>query len=213
MNELSHTYRFESGGPTARYALLALHGTGGDEHDLVGLARRVSPDAPIISPRGNVDEQGMNRFFRRIREGVFDLEDLALRTRELAVFIDAARDRHQVAHLPLVAIGFSNGANIAGSLLLSDTGKLAGAMLLRPMVPFEPRTSPALKGIDVLCCFGRDDTYTPPERATRLVQLFRDGGASVQSEVVNSGHALTMADVELATAWAAHVDRTWNKNT
>lgn len=211
MSELGHVYRFEPGDASPRCALLCLHGTGGDEHDLIGLARRVSPSAPFISPRGNVSEQGMNRFFRRIREGVFDLEDLSRRTRELAEFVDAVRERHALERLPLVALGFSNGANIAGSLLLSDTRRLAGAALLRPMVPFEPSTSPDLAGVDVLCCFGRDDAYTPPERAARLVQLLKSGGARVRHEVVQSGHALTNADVQIVSEWMADASRSWNR--
>ncbi|MDQ2669670.1 MAG: VOC family protein, partial [Gemmatimonadota bacterium] len=157
--------------------LLLLHGTGGDEEDLIPLGRTLLPGAGLLSPRGKVLERGAPRFFRRLAEGVFDLEDLALRTDELAAFIGAAARRYSLDRDNIVAVGFSNGANIAASLLLRLPGTIRGAVLLSPMVPFEPDATPELAGTSVFIGAGRADPITPPEQAERLAELLRDGGA------------------------------------
>jgi phospholipase/carboxylesterase len=191
-----------AGGP----ALLLLHGTGGDENDLLPLGRLLAPDAALIAPRGRVLEHGMPRYFRRLAEGVFDLEDLERRTRELGDFVEAARARH--APGGLVAVGYSNGANIAASLLLRRAHALAGAVLIRPMVPFEPTRPDGPGPVPVLLLPGRADPIVPPQHAARLAELLREGGADVTIAMQPSSHALGPGDVEAArTFLAAHFPR------
>jgi phospholipase/carboxylesterase len=195
---LSH--RFEEGSaelPT----LLLLHGTGGDENDLLPLGRALLPGAALLSPRGAVLERGQPRFFRRLAEGVFDLEDLRIRTAELATFVRDAAAAYKLDARRIVAVGFSNGANIAASLMLSDTGVLAGAVLLRPMVPFEPESRPKLQGVPVLISAGRADPIVPTTSVERLEVLLKEAGASVDLAWQPAGHGLTKGDVEAASAF------------
>ena len=181
--------------------LLLLHGTGGSESDLLGLGREISPRSALLSPRGKVLENGMPRFFRRLAEGVFDLEDLVLRTRELAGFIHAAREEHGLDRP--VALGYSNGANIAGSLLILEPGTLAGAVLFRPMVPIEPPAPPDLAGLPVLIAAGRRDVIVPVRESERLASLLRGWGADVSEHWSPGGHALGEDDIEAAREWLA----------
>jgi predicted esterase len=143
--------------------LLLLHGTGGDENDLVPLGRELAPGAAILSPRGKISEYGAARFFRRLAEGVFDHEDLVFRTHELAGFIEAAAEEYGLDLSRLVAAGYSNGANIAASLMLLHPGLLRAAILLRAMVPFEPEGKPDLSGMPVFLAAGRRDQMIPPQ--------------------------------------------------
>lgn len=200
--ELTLHHRFEPGQPE-RPTLLLLHGTGGDENDLLPLGRELLPGAALLSPRGAVLERGQPRFFRRLAEGVFDLEDLQLRTTELAAFVREAAATYRLDSKRIVAVGFSNGANIAASLLLADTGVLAGAVLLRPMVPFEPRQRPHLSGIPVLLSAGRNDPIVAPTLVERLGVLLSEGGAAVEMKWRAAGHGLTQGDVEDAAAFLA----------
>ncbi len=181
--------------------LLLLHGTGGDENDLVPLARALMPAAGILSPRGKVLEAGMPRFFRRLAEGVFDVEDLRRRTVELAEFVVAAAATHHFDRKRVVAVGFSNGANIASSLLLLRPDVLAGAVLFRAMVPLVPDPLPALPATPVLLSNGRSDPFAGPAETGRLVTLLRDAGASVTVAWQDAGHNLTPHDVEVAREW------------
>jgi predicted esterase len=189
------------------FTLLALHGTGGNEHDLVPLARRIAPGAAVLSPRGNVLENGMPRFFRRLAEGVFDLEDLTRRTHELADFLIDAAGKYAFDPARVVAVGFSNGANIASSLLLLRPETLAGAVLFRGMVPIVPDTLPSLKGIRVLLSNGRRDPLVTPEETERLKSLLTSAGADVTLAWQSSGHDLTPADIPLAAKWLE--DQKW----
>jgi predicted esterase len=191
-------HRFEPGSPELP-TLLLLHGTGGDENDLLPLGRELLPGAALLSPRGAVLERGQPRFFRRLAEGVFDLEDLHVRTAELAAFIREAARHYQFDVNRVVALGFSNGANIAASLLLSDTGVLAGGVLLRPMVPFEPDARPNLRGVPVLISAGRSDPIVPTALVERLGVLLKEGGASVDMVWQPGGHGRTKGDVEAAS--------------
>jgi phospholipase/carboxylesterase len=186
-------------GPT----LLLLHGTGGDENDLIPLARMIAPGASVLSVRGNVLEQGAPRFFRRLAEGVFDLDDLRRRTGELASFLRSAATSYGFDPNRLYAVGFSNGANIAASLLLSDPSVLAGGVLLRAMVPFEPAQLPDLEGKAVLLSQGRSDPIIPAANAERLAGLLEAGGAEVELAWQPGGHQLTNGDVTLAQRWLA----------
>jgi predicted esterase len=195
-----HTYVFEAG-EGAGPVLLLLHGTGGNERDLVPLARLVAPNAPIVSPRGNVLENGMPRFFRRLAEGVFDLADLAERTAQLAQFIRAVGERHDFAPERLVALGFSNGANIAASAMLAEPATLRRGILLRAMVPFQPKTPPDLSESSALLCAGRSDPIIRPENTERLAEMMRGAGARVDLRWLDAGHALVQGDVNAASEY------------
>ncbi|HEY9479588.1 MAG TPA: VOC family protein [Gemmatimonadaceae bacterium] len=184
--------------------LLLLHGTGGDEEDLLPLGRALLPGAGILSPRGKVLEHGASRFFRRLAEGVFDQEDLARRTDELAQFIAAGVEAYQLERDGIVAVGFSNGANIAASLLLRRPGVLRGAVLLSPMMPFEPETLPDLTGTAVFIGAGRADPIAPPEQAEQLAELLRRSGADVTLHWEPGGHTVTGQEVKAAKEWIAH---------
>jgi predicted esterase len=189
----------QPGAPT----LLTLHGTGGDENDLLPLARIIDPHAAVLSPRGRVLENGMPRFFRRIREGVFDQEDLARRTIELADFLSAAAAEYHFDAGRVIAVGYSNGANIAASLLLSRPGVLAAAVLLRPMVPFEPAPTLDLRRRPILVSAGRRDQIIPPPLTERLVEILTRAGAEVTSKWYDAGHELSQSEVKDAAGWYA----------
>ncbi len=187
----------------AKPVLLLLHGTGGDERDLLPLGADLLPGASLLSPRGAVLERGMPRFFRRLAEGVFDQADLAARTEELATFVRGAAEAYRFDPARVVAVGFSNGANIAASLLLKGTGVLAGGVLLRPMVPFEPASPPDLRGRQVLLAAGRHDPIVPLEQPERLRRLLAGAGAEATLEWRETGHGLVREDVDRARAWLA----------
>lgn len=187
--------------------LVLLHGTGGDEHDLLPLAESIDPGAGVLSPRGKVLENGMPRFFRRFAEGVFDVEDLKRRAGELARFLALARDRYGVRDRALVAVGFSNGANIAGGVLLLHPDALDAAVLIRAMAPFEPDAPPRIEGTPVLIRNGRRDSMMPPPQAERLAELLRQGGARVDLEWADAGHELTESDVARARDWISRLGR------
>ena len=200
MSELSFIHRFEPGARPDARPLLLLHGTGGDENDLLGLGRMIAPDAPLLSPRGKVLENGMPRFFRRLAEGVFDEDDVRARARELADFIDAARAHYGIA--APVALGYSNGANIAAAVMLLRPDALAGGILLRAVTPLA--NLPAAQGLAdkrVLIVSGTRDPIAPPANATRLKAMLEAAGAKVDHKVVPSGHELSQGDVALAQQW------------
>ena len=196
-----HLHRFVPPASPDAPTILALHGTGGDENDLVPLARMVSPDAAILSPRGNVLENGMPRFFKRLAEGVFDLDDLRARTAELAQFIAKASSKYKFDPARVVALGYSNGANIAASLMLSNPDVLLGGILLRPMLPFEPDRLPPLKGTSVLISAGRQDPMIPQASTSRLAALLKQAGADVTLSWYDAGHGLVPREMEQATRW------------
>ena len=181
--------------------LLLLHGTGGTEHDLVPLGESLAPGAGLLSPRGKVLERDMPRFFRRLAEGVFDLDDLRFRTHELAVFVAAAAAHYGFDATRVVAVGFSNGANIAASTLLLEPGVLAGAVLFRAMVPIVPDPLPSLAGTPVFMSNGRTDSLIPAAEAERLASLFRQAGADLTLEWQPGGHQLTRQDLAQAQRW------------
>jgi len=183
--------------------LLLLHGTGGDEDNLVSLGRTLFPGAALLSPRGKVNEGGALRFFRRIREGVFDQEDLKLRTEELAKFVEGAAEAYALDRQRVVAVGFSNGANIAASLLLRRPGLVRHAVLLSPMVPFEPDSLPKLKGTSVFIGAGRSDTMVPAAQTERLVSLLRAAGADVAVHWEAGGHSIAPAEISAVQKWLA----------
>ncbi len=186
------------------WTLLLLHGTGGDEHDLVGLGRQLAPDAALLSPRGKVLEGGMPRFFRRLAVGRLDIPDLITRTDELAQFIRAAANRYELDPRRVVSLGFSNGANIAVSVLFRHPGLLRGAALLRPMLPYEPEQTPTLAGTDVLIDAGESDPFSSPDQTRRLAEILRGGGAGVTVHTEpRAGHNLTQNDLAETARWVA----------
>jgi predicted esterase len=181
--------------------LLLLHGTGGNEHDLIPLGHELDPTATLLSPRGQVLENGMPRFFRRLAEGVFDLDDLKKRTHELADFVVGATRHYKLAANRIVAVGYSNGANIAASMLLLRPELLRAAILFRAMVPFVPDKLPHLSSVRVWIGAGNEDPIIPPSEAQRLVQLLRSAGADVTIRFLNAGHGLTNSEIEIAREW------------
>lgn len=197
--DLGFNHRFIPGADASLPALVLLHGTGGDENDLIPLAERVAPGHTLLSPRGKVNEQGLTRFFRRSPDGVWDLDDFRARTAELAEFIKRAVAAYRLGKP--VALGYSNGANIAWSLLLKEPGMLGGAILLRAMLPFDPRPLPNLTGLPVLLIAGTHDELIPVERAGLLAALLGEAGADVTYEVLPAAHGLTESDLALASEW------------
>lgn len=181
--------------------LLLLHGTGGTEQDLLPVAEMIDSQASVLSVRGNVSENGMPRFFRRLAEGVFDEEDLIFRTRELHEFLGEAADEYGFNRDQLIAVGYSNGANIAGSLLFHYENTLAGAALLHPMVPRRGVELPDLSGVPVLISAGRNDPICPPEETTELAETLREASADVALEWQDFGHQLTRSELEKAVSW------------
>lgn len=197
---MSFVHRWAAGDPPVA---LLLHGTGGDENDLIPVGKWIAPASAILSPRGQVLENGAPRFFRRLAEGVFDLPDLHRRTADLAAFLDEAAAKYGFAPGSALAIGYSNGANIAASLLLARPESLAGAVLFRAMVPFEPETLPDLAGKPVLLSAGRRDPIVPIENTERLAEMFERAGARVTRNWQAAGHNLEREELDIAAAWWA----------
>jgi phospholipase/carboxylesterase len=186
---------------TSNRTLLLLHGTGGNERDLIPLGRELDPNAALLSPRGKVLENGMPRFFRRLAEGVFDLEDLKYRTNELADFVAAAAQHYGFATDQLVVVGYSNGANIAASILLLRPELLPNAILFRAMVPLHPEKEPNLSSVRVWIGAGTNDPIIPISETDALAELLGNAGADVTIRYFQAGHELTMVDVEAARDW------------
>lgn len=178
--------------------LLLLHGTGGNERDLIPLGQELDPDASLLSPRGKVLENGRPRFFRRLAEGVFDLEDLQKRTHELADFVVSAAKHYEIDRKNIVAVGYSNGANIAASVLLLRPEVLSDAILFRAMVPLVPETKPDLKSKRIWIGAGSHDPIVPASNTKELAELLRAAGAEVTIRFFQSGHELTRVDLDEA---------------
>ena len=198
---LSFAHRFVPAEEPDAPTLLLLHGTGGDENDLLPLGRMLDEQAALLSPRGKVLENGMPRFFRRLAMGVFDQEDLVNRTHELAEFVTASASEYGFDPGRVFAVGFSNGANIAASLLLLHPDLLAGAVLLRAMAPFEPEMSPDLSGTPVYLAAGRSDQMVHPENTERLAELLKAAGAEVTLDWQPGGHGIGRTEIEAARSW------------
>lgn len=193
------TYHYEDGdGPLT---LLLLHGTGGDEQSLVGLARDLAPNARLLSPRGKVLEGTLTRFFRRLAEGVFDTEDLIFRVNEVADFVTEASAKHGFDPGSVVALGYSNGANVAGGLLLLRPEVLAGALLLRPMVPLLPETLPSLDNRPVFIVAGERDELITRDQPEALAKLLTQAGADVSVRWDPGSHKLSRQDLDESARW------------
>jgi phospholipase/carboxylesterase len=199
--DLGFIHRFVPGTRPGAVPVLLLHGTGGNESDLVDLGRSLAPGAPLLSPRGKILENGMPRFFRRLAEGVFDIPDLKFQANELARFVRDARVRYDLGDSPPVALGLSNGANVAAALLLLHPGTLSGGLLLRPMVPLVPDPLPDLAGVRVLIAAGRRDPIVPPAQSQALGDLLKRAGADVALNWSNGGHGLVQDDLAAAERW------------
>lgn len=197
INDFTHRYAESESGVT----FLLLHGTGGDEEAMLPVANAIAPDAGVLSPRGKVLEGNAPRFFRRLAEGVFDMEDLTLRTHELADWVDVAAVEYGIDSDSLVAVGYSNGANIAASVMLLRPGVIKRAVLLRPMVPLVPETAPDLHGVSVLITAGVHDPLIPLQEAKRLADLLTSYGADVEFVAQPIDHRLTNADIQAAQDW------------
>jgi predicted esterase len=201
---LGFAHRFVPGADPSGPVLLLLHGTGGDEDDLLGLGKVLLPDAALLSPRGKVLENGAPRFFRRLAAGVFDEADLIARTAELATFVRSAAAAYEFDATRVIGVGFSNGANIAASMLLLHPDVLRGAVLLRAMVPLTPPEMPDLSGVPVYLSAGRFDTMIPPANTEQLAAMLREAGADVTLAWTPQGHNLTPDEVDAARRWLSH---------
>jgi predicted esterase len=185
--------------------LLLLHGTGGNEEDLIPLGRMIAPGAAILSPRGKVLENGMPRFFRRLSEGVFDIEDLKIRTNELADFIERASKVYDFDLHHITAVGYSNGANIASSILLLRPRILISAILFRPMVPFILDTLPDLSAKKIFISAGEWDPIVPKQQTENLLDVFNEAGANVSLHWQNGGHELGQDEISSAREWLSAI--------
>jgi phospholipase/carboxylesterase len=202
--EIQFEHRFiPPGSKIFSRVLLLLHGTGGNEDDMIPIGRDLDPTAALLSPRGQVLENGMPRFFRRLAEGVFDEEDLVRRAHGLADFVGAAAARYEFDPKRVIAVGFSNGANIAAAVLLLRPEVLAGAVLLRAMVPIVPPVLPDLAHARVLLSSGTQDPIVPVENSERLAAMLRTAGANVTSRFEPAGHSLALGDIKAARQWLA----------
>ena len=203
--QLDFTHRFipsGAGKDKARVTLLLLHGTGGNEDDLLPLGRELDPSATLLSPRGKILEGGrIPRFFRRVAEGVFDVDDLKFRTHELADFVEMASTVYSFNASKVIAVGYSNGANIAASMLLLRPQTLSGAILFRAMVPFVPDKIPDLSYKRVFMSSGLKDPIATKQEAESLTSLLKQANADVVLEWQNSGHELTQHDIQAAKQW------------
>jgi len=202
--DLSFDHLYRPSGQPGAPTLLLLHGTGGDEHDMLPLGR-LMPSANILSPRGQVLENGMPRFFRRLAEGVFDVEDVKRRAGDLAAFISEAAAHYGFDASRVVAMGFSNGANIASATALLHPGVLKGAVLLRAMVPLEPDPLPALADFRAVISNGTADPMVPREETDRLAKLLHRAGAEVEVHWQPTGHQLMPGDFAVAKTWLAAI--------
>lgn len=203
--DLGFVHRYQPG--TSGDTLLLLHGTGGDERDLVPLGERIAPQANLLSPRGPVLENGMPRFFRRLDVGVFDEADIARRAVDLGAFVRAGAERYGFDPSRVRALGYSNGANMAAALMLLDPALLSGAALLRAVLPLEPPHPPDLTGRSVRIAAGRRDPYAPPERVDALAERLRAGGASVDLRWSERGHELDPREIDETAEWFASLGR------
>jgi phospholipase/carboxylesterase len=203
--DLGFVYRYLPGEDESAPTLLLLHGTGGNEVDIIPLGQALAPGTAGLSPRGKVSEYGAPRFFRRLAEGVFDHDDLLFRTHELAEFVEAASEEYGFDRSKLVAVGYSNGANVAASMILLHPGLLRAAVLFRAMVPFEPDVTPDLSGMPIFMAAGRMDRMIPPDNAQRLAELLDEAGAEVDLRWRDTGHPLTYEEVREARQWCSEV--------
>ncbi|QSS98389.1 alpha/beta hydrolase [Pontibacillus sp. ALD_SL1] len=188
-------------GKSGKPVFLLLHGTGGTEEDLLPIAEMIDREASILSVRGQISEQGMPRFFKRLREGVFDEEDLVYRTKELFEFLGWAAKEYDFDRNNMIAVGYSNGANIAGSLLFHYEDVFKGAVLFHPMVPMRSLTLPNMTQLPIFIGAGTNDPICKPEETNELKVLLEEAGADVYMHWESYGHRLTESEVSEAKKW------------
>ncbi len=201
-DDLGFIHRFVPGEESAD-TLLVLHGTGGNENDLIGIGQAIAPSATILSPRGNVLENGAPRFFKRLAEGVFDPKEVRSRAEELARFIRAAAITYRLDPSRIFAFGYSNGANVASTVMLVEPGVIQGSILFRPMVVYEPPDKADLSGSSIFISAGRLDPIVPADSVEQLAEIFRSGNADVTLKWQISGHSLVPSEVREAADWFA----------
>ncbi len=194
-------HRFEPAANPAAPALLLLHGAGGNENTLLPLGRAIAPGAPLVSPRGNILEHGMSSFFRKLDKGVIDQEDLDFRTSELKTFVNAASDAYALTKDRLIAVGVSNGAILAASLMLRYPETTAGAILIRGMAPFLPEPMPDLRRKPILVLGGLDDPIVQTDETEDLANILRHANVDVTLHWENAGNTLAQGDVLMAFDW------------
>jgi phospholipase/carboxylesterase len=201
-DDLGFIHRFiPADDPTSGETLVVLHGTGGDENDLIGIGRAIAPGAAILSPRGKVLENGAPRFFKRLAEGVFDREEVRSRSEDLSRFIRAAVLKYGLDPARVFAFGYSNGANVASTVMFIEPNIFQRAILFRPMLVFEPDKVPDLSGSSILISAGRTDPIVPTTSVDRLVELFREARADVTLKWQLVGHNLAPSEVREAADW------------
>ena len=205
--ELGFIHNFVGPKEGAGMVLFLLHGTGGTENDLIPLGREINKSAAILSPRGKVLENGAPRFFRRLAEGVFDLDDLKFRTGELSDFIEKASVFYKFDLQSVVAIGYSNGANMAASILLLRPKMISAAILFRPMVPLVPEILPDLSTKNIFVSGGLYDPIVPRVETERLVDLFKKCGSNIFINWENSGHELRIEEITVASNWLSNLQK------
>jgi phospholipase/carboxylesterase len=199
----SHIHLFRAGADGDPRTLLMLHGTGGDEASFAELAPVLAPGAALLSVRGNVSEHGMNRFFRRRAEGVYDMADLALRTQALGAFVEAAIRHYEIERERLIGVGYSNGANILANLLFEEPALLPAAVLMHPLIPFAPADQPGLAGRRILITAGERDPICPPAATRTLLDYFERQGASAELVFHPGGHELRESELDAARSFVA----------
>jgi phospholipase/carboxylesterase len=199
----SHIHLFRPGKDGDPRTLLMLHGTGDDEASFAGLGPILAPGAAVLSVRGNVSENGMNRFFRRRAEGVYDMDDLAFRTRALGAFVEAAIRHYEIDRDRLIGVGYSNGANILANLLFQEPSLVAAAVLMHPLIPFAPADQPGLAGRRILITAGERDPICPPAMTRALHGYFERQGAAAELVFHPGGHELQESELEAARRFVA----------
>ncbi len=203
MTDLGFIHRYIPPSCESARVLLLLHGTGGNENDMLSLGRELDPNAAVLSPRGQILENGAPRFFRRLAEGIFDEEDVVRRANELADFISAAANEYKIDRDQLVAVGYSNGANIASAMMLLRPESLPDAILLRGMIVLSNPPHANLDGKRVLISAGESDPIIPAENGKRLAAFLRERGADATFETQKAGHGLVRGDLVVAKDWLA----------
>lgn len=201
-----YTYVYSPGAAGNTQVLLLLHGSGSTEYDLLDLGRTLAPDAHIISPRGNVSEMGMNRFFRRFEDGSFDYEDVVRRADRLSDFISTALKQHGLAAAQVTLLGYSNGANIGAAVMILHPDSLDSAILLRGLYPLQNADVQRLDGKNILMLNGSHDTIIPAERTEILVKYLQDAGAQLDYRILNADHRLTHEDMGMMATWMNELD-------
>ncbi|MFN0262555.1 alpha/beta hydrolase [Tepidamorphus sp. 3E244] len=200
-----YTYAHEAAEPGNPLTLILLHGTGGDHTSFIGLGRLVAPGAELIALKGDVDENGNLRFFRRTGEGIYDMDDLKLRTYRVADAIDTLLEKHGRARENAIAIGYSNGANLIGNLLYAEPDRINAAVLMHPLLPYEPEGERALGNKPVLITYGRRDPIVPTDHVQEIVQRLRQRGGKVSAQLLEAGHEVREPELTAIRNWIESV--------